>query len=293
VIQHTYCFVTSIKFNFVHRTSILSSYSGPQQSIKWILPFSECLTPFKYEKYTVFVTFTVQYKKRCVTRIIEKISVFFFLVCVLSSRALIPYCLFHSSNSFMRYCCHFLLNPFVAFTKDWLYFFIRLSYIAHCGIFDLQSLCEHRKSYTYRVAYKFPLPCVSHHYIILTSSTEDPFPLQSIARQLLSACLILWPTLPRFTIPQLTWRTLVSSYHPIFFLFISVKAIGGRPKPELCFVPGRMRWTLLPKERYGKYLFISIQYIQYLWYVVQLQVYLVENLTQFFWLVKFTCIVFC
>jgi len=30
-----------------------------------------------------------------------------------------------------------------------------------------------------------------------------------------------------------------------------VTAIGGRPKPELCFLPGRLRWTLLPKERYG------------------------------------------
>jgi len=30
-----------------------------------------------------------------------------------------------------------------------------------------------------------------------------------------------------------------------------VTAIGGRPKPELCFLPGRLRWTLLPNERYG------------------------------------------
>jgi len=35
------------------------------------------------------------------------------------------------------------------------------------------------------------------------------------------------------------------------FLLISVTAIGGRPKPELCFLPGRLRWTLTPKERYG------------------------------------------
>jgi len=25
----------------------------------------------------------------------------------------------------------------------------------------------------------------------------------------------------------------------------------GRPQPEICFLPGRLRWTLLPKERYG------------------------------------------
>jgi len=29
-----------------------------------------------------------------------------------------------------------------------------------------------------------------------------------------------------------------------------VTTIGGRPKPEMCFLPGR-RWTLLPNERYG------------------------------------------
>jgi len=28
-------------------------------------------------------------------------------------------------------------------------------------------------------------------------------------------------------------------------------AIGGRPKPELCFLLGQLRWTLLPRERYG------------------------------------------
>jgi len=30
-----------------------------------------------------------------------------------------------------------------------------------------------------------------------------------------------------------------------------VTAIGGRSKPELCFLPGRLRWTLLPMERCG------------------------------------------
>ena len=35
------------------------------------------------------------------------------------------------------------------------------------------------------------------------------------------------------------------------FFKILVTAIGGRPKPELCFLPGRLRWTVLPKERYG------------------------------------------
>jgi len=30
-----------------------------------------------------------------------------------------------------------------------------------------------------------------------------------------------------------------------------VTAIGGRPKPELWFLPGRLRWTILLMERYG------------------------------------------
>jgi len=36
-----------------------------------------------------------------------------------------------------------------------------------------------------------------------------------------------------------------------FSLFILATAIGGWPKPELSFLPGRLRWTLLPEERYG------------------------------------------
>jgi len=36
-----------------------------------------------------------------------------------------------------------------------------------------------------------------------------------------------------------------------FFLLILMTASGGRPKPELCFLPGWLRWTLLPKEHYG------------------------------------------
>jgi len=30
-----------------------------------------------------------------------------------------------------------------------------------------------------------------------------------------------------------------------------VTAVGGWPKPEFCFMPRQLRWTLLPKERYG------------------------------------------
>ena len=33
--------------------------------------------------------------------------------------------------------------------------------------------------------------------------------------------------------------------------YFCVTAIGGRPKPEIRFLPGQLRWTLLPKERYG------------------------------------------
>ena len=35
---------------------------------------------------------------------------------------------------------------------------------------------------------------------------------------------------------------------------ILMTAVGARPKPEVCFFPGRLRWTLLLKERYGDWL---------------------------------------
>jgi len=33
---------------------------------------------------------------------------------------------------------------------------------------------------------------------------------------------------------------------------IHLTTVGGRPKPEQCFLSGRWRWTHLPKERYGE-----------------------------------------
>ena len=36
-----------------------------------------------------------------------------------------------------------------------------------------------------------------------------------------------------------------------FFNLILMTAIGSRPKPEICFLSGLLRWTFLPKERYG------------------------------------------
>jgi len=38
------------------------------------------------------------------------------------------------------------------------------------------------------------------------------------------------------------------------YLIFLVRAICGRPRPEICPLPGRLRWTLLPKERYGNWL---------------------------------------
>jgi len=35
------------------------------------------------------------------------------------------------------------------------------------------------------------------------------------------------------------------------FNVIMVMAIGSRLKPEICFLPGWLRWILLPKESYG------------------------------------------
>ena len=34
----------------------------------------------------------------------------------------------------------------------------------------------------------------------------------------------------------------------LHFFLILVTAIGSRPKPELCFLLGRLRWTLLPRS---------------------------------------------
>jgi len=36
-------------------------------------------------------------------------------------------------------------------------------------------------------------------------------------------------------------------------------AVGCRPKRELCFLPGQLRWTFLPKERYGNLLSTYLQ----------------------------------
>ena len=44
---------------------------------------------------------------------------------------------------------------------------------------------------------------------------------------------------------------LALSAYLLFFFWILLTAIGGRPKPELCFLPRRLRWTLLPKKLYG------------------------------------------
>jgi len=46
-------------------------------------------------------------------------------------------------------------------------------------------------------------------------------------------------------------KLLFYAFFGSFWSVFLVTAIGGRPKPEMCFLPGRLRWTLLPKERYG------------------------------------------
>jgi len=42
----------------------------------------------------------------------------------------------------------------------------------------------------------------------------------------------------------------ISIAHYWCLIFV-VTAIGVRPRPEICFLPGWLGWTLLPKERYG------------------------------------------
>ena len=56
---------------------------------------------------------------------------------------------------------------------------------------------------------------------------------------------------PRFLKNILLSLSIFQRPWKFFFLLILVTAIGGRPEPDLCFLPGRWRWTLLPEERYG------------------------------------------
>jgi len=42
-----------------------------------------------------------------------------------------------------------------------------------------------------------------------------------------------------------------SKTNRIFQNLILVTVIGRRPKSEFCFLSGRLKWTPLPKERYG------------------------------------------
>jgi len=53
----------------------------------------------------------------------------------------------------------------------------------------------------------------------------------------------------KYTLPLPCQKFTVSSN---FSFRILVTAIGDRPKPEICFFPRRLKWTLLPKERYGE-----------------------------------------
>ena len=46
--------------------------------------------------------------------------------------------------------------------------------------------------------------------------------------------------------------SLISKFYHI--LLILVNATGGRPRPALCFLPGRLMRTLVPKGRYGNLL---------------------------------------
>jgi len=39
--------------------------------------------------------------------------------------------------------------------------------------------------------------------------------------------------------------------HEMFFVKMLATTISGMPTPEICFLPGQLRWTLLPNEYYG------------------------------------------
>ena len=40
--------------------------------------------------------------------------------------------------------------------------------------------------------------------------------------------------------------------HQEMFFFILATAISGKPAPEICFLPGQFRLTILPKEHHGE-----------------------------------------
>ena len=63
--------------------------------------------------------------------------------------------------------------------------------------------------------------------------------------------------------PNRFLNTIVMNRSPIatslnVSFFVCLLIFGGRPRPELCFLPGRLRWTLLAQEALR-------QFIQWLW----------------------------
>ena len=57
--------------------------------------------------------------------------------------------------------------------------------------------------------------------------------------------------LPNYALGYIPRIVSVRPRQVTFFLLILVTAVGGMPKPELCFLPGWLRWTLLPEEHCG------------------------------------------
>jgi len=65
----------------------------------------------------------------------------------------------------------------------------------------------------------------------------------------LSARYISLLGLPSFFHKEHTFYVFCS-FKGVFYLIL-VTAVGDRPKAQVWFLPGRLKWTLLPKQRYG------------------------------------------
>ena len=66
----------------------------------------------------------------------------------------------------------------------------------------------------------------------------------------MSSCITLGWVHVNYAQPANVWNRYTASHRCIQFSFyVLATAVGGRPKSALYFLPGRLRWMLLPKER--------------------------------------------
>jgi len=70
----------------------------------------------------------------------------------------------------------------------------------------------------------------------------------------IAASGLLWCCINFFIIRKQKCLMTFTTYHSITIFhntFLYLDFDGARPEPGICSLPGRLRWMLLPKERYG------------------------------------------